>query len=57
MRPHMAWVLALWGDLLVRAGKRRKALACYRRSMVLWDDMGNPHQTHRIKEILQHLDA
>jgi class 3 adenylate cyclase/tetratricopeptide (TPR) repeat protein len=57
MRPHMAWVLALWGDLMVRAGKRRKALACYRRSMALWDEMGNPHQIHRIKEILQHLDA
>jgi len=57
MRPHMAWILSLWGDLLVRAGMLRKGAACYRRSAALWDEMGNPHQAHKIKEILQHIEV
>ncbi len=44
MKPHIAWTTESWGDLHSALGMEKKAKACYRRSISLWNEMGLPHQ-------------
>jgi class 3 adenylate cyclase/tetratricopeptide (TPR) repeat protein len=47
MKPHIAWTTESWGDLHAALGMEKKAAACYRRSISLWNEMGLPHQARQ----------
>jgi pentatricopeptide repeat protein len=52
MKPHQAWLIASWGNLLKAAGKSSKAQRCFGKSLKLWKEMGNPLQEKRmVKEL------
>jgi hypothetical protein len=52
MKPHQAWIFALWGNLLNRTGKHAKSAICLGRSLKLWKEMGNPIQVKRVAKQL-----
>ena len=54
MKPHQAWLIASWGNLLKAAGKSSKAQRCFGKSLELWKEMGNPLQEKRMAKELKH---
>ncbi len=53
MKPHQAWLIASWGNLLKAAGKSSKAKRCFGKSLKLWKEMGNPLQEKRMAKELK----
>lgn len=54
MKPHIAWTLASWGDFHAASGARKKAQACYRRSISLWSEMGIPYHAQKVGKVSPH---
>jgi tetratricopeptide (TPR) repeat protein len=52
MKPHQAWLIGSWGNLLKAAGKSSKARRCFGKSLKLWKEMGNPLQEKRMAKEL-----
>ena len=52
MKPHQAWIIALWGNLLNRTGKHAESAICLGKSLKLWKEMGNPIQVKRVAKEL-----
>jgi len=52
MKPHQAWLIGSWGNLLKAAGKSSKAQRCFGKSLKLWKEMGNPLQEKRMAKEL-----
>lgn len=52
MKPHIAWTTESWGDFHAALGMEKKAAACYRRSVSLWNEMGLPHQARKAQGAL-----
>ncbi len=53
MKPHKAWIIGSWGNLLKAAGKSLKAQRCFDKSLKLWKEMGNPLQEKRMAKELK----
>jgi class 3 adenylate cyclase/tetratricopeptide (TPR) repeat protein len=53
MKPHLAWLIASWGNLLKATGKSSKARRCFGKSLKLWKEMGNPLQEKRMAKELK----
>ncbi|HVN70588.1 MAG TPA: AAA family ATPase [Desulfomonilia bacterium] len=53
MKPHLAWIMAAWGNLLKKKGRNAKALICFRKSLNLWNEMDNKLQIKRVTRELK----